>query len=159
MVILGLGIQATQWLLWQISGGGLQSQLRNGWQIETWILFTVSLPCWLYFALSESSSFKATPAKRWLGLQVVNLYHERISFTQALWRTILKILPWELTHITMLLPTPIWNETEPNFRIGFGVVYLLLILYIVPIFYTDRFRSLPDLWSGVEVYYRYGSQH
>lgn len=159
MLILALGVQVTQWSIWLVSNGALHRSLHSGWQMEAWLLLTVSLPCWLYFALSESSRFQATLAKRWLGLQVMNRQHQRLSFTQALWRTILNVLPWELTHVTLLLPTPIWYDAEPNFRLGIGVVYALLTLYIIPIFYTDRHQSLPDILSGTEVYYAYGSQH
>lgn len=152
MLILALAVQVTQWFIWWVSDGTLHRSLHDGWQMEGWLLLTVSLPCWLYFALSESSRLQATLAKRWLGLQVANLQHERLSFAQALWRTLLKVLPWELTHLTLLLPTPIWSDSEPNFRLGFGIVYALLLLYMIPIFYTDRCQSLPDRLSGTEVY-------
>lgn len=47
---------------------------------------------WLYFALSESSSWQATPGKLALGLLVVDQYGKRIGFGRATGRYFAKII-------------------------------------------------------------------
>jgi uncharacterized RDD family membrane protein YckC len=47
---------------------------------------------WLYYALMESSSYQATMGKRALGLRVVGLNGEPVSFGRASGRFFLKIL-------------------------------------------------------------------
>jgi hypothetical protein len=38
---------------------------------------------------------------------------------EALLHTIVKLLPWELTHRSLMIPTPLWSEgASPNLRLG-----------------------------------------
>jgi len=46
----------------------------------------------LYFSWFESSSYQATPGKMAVGMKVVDLNGERISFGKAIARNILKII-------------------------------------------------------------------
>ncbi|MBR4683006.1 MAG: RDD family protein [Elusimicrobiaceae bacterium] len=55
------------------------------------LLISVALP-WLYFALMESSSKQATLGKMAVGIKVVGLDGNRISFGRALGRTVAKIV-------------------------------------------------------------------
>lgn len=73
--------------------------------------FSLTLPIFLYFYLSEKSSYKATLGKRVMKLKVT-------SSTGSLFlRNFLKFLPWEIAHIGVYqvvfydqqqLDTPIW---------------------------------------------------
>ena len=60
-------------------------------------------------------------------------------------RTVIKLLPWEISHLTVNLPTSIMYEPEPQFRFGFVVVFALLVLYPALILLTRRRQSLHDL--------------
>jgi uncharacterized RDD family membrane protein YckC len=82
---------------------------RSGWRTEIYTLLTISLPAWLYFILMEISPWRATLGKRIFGLQAVSaLSKDRLSFGQSVLRTLIKLLPWELAHLTNNLPTPMW---------------------------------------------------
>ena len=140
-VLLAALVQVSQWALFTVAGGPIPSA-RSGFEIEAWVLLTISLPVWLYFSLSESIAGQ-TIGKRLMGLKVARVDGGRIVFGQALARTLLKLLPWELTHVTIFLPTPIF--AEPDFRWGFIVVYALLGAYVVVMFFSRRKQSLPDL--------------
>ncbi len=120
-------------------------ELVTGPQIETWVLLTVSLPVWAYFTLFESSGWQATPAKRLLGLRVTTLGGGRAGLGRALLRTALKLLPWELTHLTLLLPTPIWGAASAELRPGLFVVYGLLAVYLLCAALTPRRQAPHDL--------------
>jgi uncharacterized RDD family membrane protein YckC len=71
---------------------------------DPWFLFTNNSPQitalmmlflmgnWVYFALLESSSWRATVGKKILGLEVVDLQGKRLSFARASGRFFAKIL-------------------------------------------------------------------
>jgi uncharacterized RDD family membrane protein YckC len=132
-----------------LMGAGLPAA-ASGLQVEAWVLVTVSLPVWLYFIGLEHLT-GATLGKRLLGLRVERASGGRLSLGRAWLRTALKLLPWELTHITLLLPTPIWSAPNPGFRLGFIAVYALLGLYLAAAALTPRRQSLPDLAAGALV--------
>ena len=56
------------------------------------------LPVVLYFALLECSSWQASWGKRKMGLRVIDMHGIRLSFLRSLIRSLLKFVPWELTH-------------------------------------------------------------
>ena len=105
----------------------------------------VTLPVTIYFAISESSTQQATWGKKRLSLQVVGTKGERISFFRSFARTLLKFIPWELSH------TLIWNisfsseasSTMVNY--GFGLVYLLVGLNIASLIMTKEHQTIYDL--------------
>lgn len=130
----------------RVLGAGLPPTAL-GWQVEAWVLATVSLPVWLYFIAWEHSR-GATLGKRLLSLRVANARGGRLSLGQAALRTILKLLPWELTHLTLLLPSPMWSDPNPGFRFGLVAVYALLGLYLAVAALTPRRQAVHDLAAG-----------
>jgi hypothetical protein len=87
----------------------------------------------------------------WVLLRVERFQGGRVSWGQALARTLLKLLPWELTHMTLLLPAPIWADPQPGFRLGLVLVYGLLAAYLAAALLTPRRQTLPDLITGTVV--------
>jgi uncharacterized RDD family membrane protein YckC len=124
---------------------GSEDWFRSGWNTEVYTLLTMSLPACLYFALFEISAWQATPGKRLLGLKTLDLTtRNRISLLQAIMRTLLKLLPWEIAHLTNNLPTPMWYDPDPGFRIGFIVVPLLVVIDIILVLVTQNRQSFHD---------------
>jgi uncharacterized RDD family membrane protein YckC len=105
----------------------------------------VTLPITLYFALLESSAQQATWGKRKMGLRVVGSDDARLSFAHALGRTLLKFVPWELSH------TLIWQlrfaqpELEPLISAGFALVWLLVGANLISLWLSKRNQTLYDL--------------
>lgn len=131
---------------------GSDNWFMSGWNTEAYTLLTISLPIWLYFILSEVSRWQATIGKRFLKLQTVDVTTKsKISLGQAVVRTIFKLLPWEIAHFTNNIPTPMWYVSNPTFRVGFAIVPLLVILYIVLAYATQNKQSLHDLIAGTVV--------
>jgi uncharacterized RDD family membrane protein YckC len=130
--------------------------LQEGWQIELWVLLSISLPTWLYFAFAEQSPWQATLGKRLLGLQVMTVGGERLAFWRALLRTLIKLIPWELTHLTLLVPTPLWWDASPTLRPGLAIVYILLGVYLVTMWLNPRRQSIHDLIARSVVVRRAG---
>ena len=100
---------------------------------------------WLYFTLIEQSARQATFGKRLFHLQIAHVTGSRIGFWRALLRTVVKLLPWELTHVTLLIPVPMWWDPSPGFRVGLIVVYLLIGIYLGVMFLNRRRQSIHDL--------------
>jgi uncharacterized RDD family membrane protein YckC len=105
----------------------------------------VTLPVTLYFAVSESSPQRATWGKQRLKLKVGDRNGNRISVWRAFGRTLLKFVPWEISH------TLIWqiyfSQAAPSVWIsyGFALVYLLIGLNIVSLILTKTNQTLYDL--------------
>jgi uncharacterized RDD family membrane protein YckC len=125
--------------------------MENGFLFWLYVFSVVSIPFWLYYSLLESSMRQATFGMRLFGLQVADIEGKRISFGRALLRTIIKLLPFELNHLVLFLPTPIWSDPNPGFRIGFVIVNALIILYFATMFLTRRRQSIHDLAAGTIV--------
>jgi len=134
-----------QGILYLVGRGFPYRLLRTGAQIELWVFLSISLPVWLYFALAESSSRQATLGKRLLGLRVTNLHGDRIGFGRAILRTIIKLIPWELTHLSLMLPIPMWWDPQPRLRAGIVVVYAVIGIYLLAMFLNERRQSIHDL--------------
>lgn len=142
----------------------VRSRFDPGWMasaphFEGYILLTISLPVWCYFAFSEGSPWQATLGKRLLGLRVTGVGGDRPRIGRAFLRTAVKLLPWELSHLTIALPTPLlidpnsgaldWARGE--FRPGFIVVYALLGITLATLALTPRRRALHDLVADTVV--------
>ncbi len=131
---------------------GSENWFMSGWNTEAYTLLTISLPIWLYFILFEISSWQATVGKRFLKLQTVDVITKsKISLRQAIIRTIIKLFPWEIAHFTNNIPTPMWYASNATFRLGFAIVPLLVILYIVLAYVTQNKQSLHDLIARTAV--------
>lgn len=128
--------------------------MAGGFPLEIYTLLTISLPTWLYFAWCERSAWQATIGKRVLRLMVTDTQGDRIGFGRAMLRTVIKLLPWEISHLTVNLPTSMMFEPEPRFRFGFLVVFVLLIVYPALILLTRRRQSVHDLIAKTTVLQR-----
>ena len=105
----------------------------------------VTLPVTLYFAISEASLQQATWGKKRLGLRVVDDNERRISFGRSFVRTMLKFIPWELSHtlIWTLSFSPQSDSIYINY--GFGLVYGLVGLNIASLIMTKKQQTVYDL--------------
>lgn len=127
---------------------------RNPYLVEAWVLATVSLPTWAYFTLADSSRARGTLGKRLLGLCVVGRGGRRIGRRTALGRTALKLLPWELTHISIIVPNPLTlpgSEMAPSQLAGLVAANALIVAYVVGLVALGGTRALHDLPFGTRV--------
>ncbi len=112
--------------------GITEDWFRVGWNVQMYVWLTISLPTWLYFICSETSKYKTTIGKRIMGLKVLNtIPNSQISVLTGLKRTALKLLPWELIHIGLNLPEPIWFNEHAAFPIATLIGIILFIGYVL----------------------------
>lgn len=128
--------------------------VANGWLLELYILLTISLPIWLTFILAERSRWQATAGKRLLGLRVASPSGARPTTGQIVLRTAGKLLPWELGHLAVNVPTNPWLDAGALFSPWraalLGFVYLLLLAYLIAAIRQPQ-RTLYDRLAGTVV--------
>lgn len=78
-----------------VATDGNPQQPASPWIAQAIGFVTVTLPFTLYFALCESSRWRASIGKRALGLIAIRRSREKLSFARALLRNAIKFVPWE----------------------------------------------------------------
>ena len=120
-------------------------------QAQVLAFLLVTFPVTLYFSITESSPRQATWGKQRLGLRVTDQEGNRLRFPRALARTLLKFVPWEISH------TLIWQVSFSSganvavINYGFVLVYVLVGLNIVSLLMTKTHRTLYDFLAGTYV--------
>jgi len=105
----------------------------------------VTLPVALYFAIFESSRRQATWGKQRLKMKVADRKGNRISLPRSFGRTLLKFVPWEISH-TLIWQIYFSPQTESVWiNYGFILVYLLIGLNIASLLLTRTHQTLYDL--------------
>jgi hypothetical protein len=131
-------------------GDEWQSLFSNPWRADLVAFVTLIFPVITYFALMESSESGATWGKRRMRLRVVNLSGERLSRTQALIRSAVKLMPWQLAH-TCLFHIPGWPFAPENppilVIIGFTLVWIGIGFYVVTLAIGPS-RRTPYDWAA-----------
>jgi len=157
-------------ILYGVLAGGLQTLTRALFgvpdyarlaqmpvQLEGCVLLTISLPTWLYFIICDvicDVRGGSTLGKRVLGLRTTAVSGGPVSVGQAVARTALKLIPWELTHISVLVPNPMWNPgTTPALSqtVGLAAANLLMLVYLIVLALQGGRRSVHDLIAGTSV--------
>lgn len=109
----------------------------------------LTLPVWLYFALTEGSAWQASVGKKVRGLQVSQVdTGERLTWGQSLWRSGIKFLPWELAH-TFVWRIGVWPDGVTY--AGTSVALLLMVLFIAPLFFSPARQTVWDRVAGTAV--------
>lgn len=113
-------------------------------QVHMWVFGTASIPFLLYFALILRSSRQATVGIRLLKLKVFSIGGGRIGLGQALLRSAVMLIPFELNHAVMFHLAP-RDPPLPAFYVGLAAVWTLILVYIATIVLTRRCQSVHDL--------------
>jgi uncharacterized RDD family membrane protein YckC len=94
--------------------GANQWLFADRFRAQSVAVLLVMLTATLCFAISEASPQQATWRKRWFKLKITGFDGNRISFWKSLGRTLLKFVPWEISH------TLIWQIYFSPQRNPFG---------------------------------------
>jgi uncharacterized RDD family membrane protein YckC len=81
-----------------LANAGEPLRAKSAWHVQAIGFVTMTVPFTLYFALCESSRWRASIGKRVLGLTVFRRSGEQLSFARALLRNAIKFIPWECGH-------------------------------------------------------------
>lgn len=124
---------------------------QTGPEIWRTLLWNFSVPVWLYFILCDSSSRGATLGKRPFRLQVVGTDHRTISRSRALLRTAVKLLPWELVHISAFALSMDMSELSVWQMAGLIIANGLVIAYVVVLVVRRGQRTIHDFAAQTKV--------
>lgn len=136
------------------AGPGFRALFDDPNSAEITAFLLLVLPVLLYLTLCESSRWQATWGKRVVGLHVETDSGAHVSFPRALWRNVLKLIPWELTH-ACLWRIPGWPfapETPPLWvSVGLVLVWVIVAVYVVSLLLSRTGQTLYDRLAGVFV--------
>jgi uncharacterized RDD family membrane protein YckC len=147
LLLFAILAPAGQLILWLLGA----TPPRNGPAIERVILWNFSLPAWLYFIAGDQSALGATVGKRLLKIQVRTMSGERLSLGRALARTAVKLLPWELAHISAFALSTDLSQFRPVQIVGVAAANLLSVVYLGVAAATRGRRSIHDYAAGTLV--------
>ncbi len=117
------------------------------------ILWNFSLPSWIYFFWSDRSKNGKTVGKRLFKLKVKARTSERLGWGRALARTAIKLLPWEIIHISAFaLSKELGTFTHLQY-IGFMTGNTLAFAYFLTSALTQGKRTIYDLILGTEIHF------
>lgn len=115
------------------------------------LVLNFSLPTWAYFALGDHSRSGATFGKRMLSLRTEADVGGRVGVSQALGRTVVKMLPWEVAHASVFLFAPALGEYAIENWIGLAASYVLSFAYLIVAWRTQGHRSVHDFVASTSV--------
>lgn len=125
---------------------------NSGLNTELYVLATISLPVWVYFIYTDSQKSKGSFGKRLMNLSVRNsIDNERVTIGTSFKRTFLKLLPWEISHIGVVLPTPLWYVEKFEYRVFLLFGILVLVSYIISVLLNTDGKSIYDRLIGTKV--------
>ncbi|MDR7238157.1 RDD family protein [Neobacillus drentensis] len=114
----------------------------------------ITMPVYLYFAISEGLKLHATWGKRKMGIVVESVRGQPIGLGRSLFRSALKFAPWELAHFT------IWHivipSKYPDYLISLLLmtVYVLIFIYLISHLKSKNKQTVYDLIAGTVVRYK-----
>jgi len=149
-VLLASVLVSLQWTLYLVTGGFPFVRFDAGHEIELWVLLTFSLPVWGYFIWCEGKK-QQTAGKFFLRLKVVNAGGAKIRWRQAFLRTLIRLLPWELTHLIILVPEPWWTVEVPENEIWIWVPNVLMAASIAVLFVSKGKKGIHDFAAKTTV--------
>jgi uncharacterized RDD family membrane protein YckC len=124
---------------------------RTGPEIWRPIVWNFSVPVWIYFVAGDGSASGATLGKKLLKLQIRRLDNRRLSWARALGRTAVRLVPWELTHVSAFALSTGLDRISGAQAAGLGAANVLIVVYLGIAAATQGQRSLHDLVAGTLV--------
>jgi uncharacterized RDD family membrane protein YckC len=124
---------------------------QTGPEIWRTLLWNFSLPVWIYFTINESSAHGGTVGKRMPGLRVTGTEGAKLSLGWGLLRTAVKLLPWELVHLSAFALSGDMTVLTAVQTIGLTTANLLVLVYALLLLFTNGARSLHDFATGTKV--------
>jgi len=115
------------------------------------LVLNFSVPTWAYFALGDHSRSGATFGKQIFSLRTEAEGGGRVGASQALVRTAVKMLPWEVAHASLFLFAPALGTFAVGNWIGVGASYALSGAYLIMAWRTQWRRSVHDVVASTNV--------
>jgi uncharacterized RDD family membrane protein YckC len=153
-LLLAVVLAACQGILYGVNP--IISMTRSGQQptagqLHLWVFATVTFPSFLYFSLMLITTKRSTVGMRVLRVRVTDVNGGRIKFAQALLRSAVLLIPFELNHTVMFNLLPPGGPPPMAFWLGVVGVGTVIAVYVAAVLLTRRHQSLHDLIAGTVV--------
>lgn len=152
-LILFLLLAAPQFLIMTMTGRWFLDEESSNVVTWAWVGLSVTLPSLAYFTLCDGLRRGMTVGKRLMGIAVMRPDGASMGLKRALGRNIVKLIPWEATHIMIFFPEPFGDEDPSPGKVALMMIanVLLAAWLIVPLLDQPRFRSVHDRVAETEV--------
>jgi uncharacterized RDD family membrane protein YckC len=117
----------------------------TGFQIYIRIIISFSIPIWIYFIISDISKNGTTLGKKLMKLQVKTIDEKNLTIRNALIRTAIKLIPWELTHLTFFGLSGNWGDFSTIQIVLVIITYIMIFIYVYFMIRTKGKRGIHDL--------------
>ena len=135
-------------------GSDWSALVSTPWRKDLLAFFTTVLPVIAYFTWGERSVAGATWGKKRVGLRVVTLDGRRLDPGQALVRSAIKFLPWQMAHTALFhIPGfPMAPAEPPAWTVWIlGTMWVLVAAYLVGLTPLCGDRTIYDRLSSSQV--------
>jgi uncharacterized RDD family membrane protein YckC len=122
----------------------------TGIEIYIRIVLSFSIPIWIYFVFSDISQKGATFGKKLMKIGVKTVEGENLTIKSALLRTMVKLIPWELTHVTFFVLS-INGEFSLLQMVLVIIIYLLIFIYGYFMIRTKGRKGVHDLLAKTTI--------
>ncbi|MHA2338085.1 MAG: RDD family protein [Candidatus Hodarchaeales archaeon] len=122
----------------------------TGIEIYIRIVLSFSIPIWIYFVFSDISQKGATFGKKLMKIGVKTVEGENLTIKSALLRTLVKLIPWELTHITFFVLSKN-GEFSLLQMVLVIIIYLLIFIYGYFMIRTKGRKGVHDLLAKTTI--------
>lgn len=117
----------------------------TGNELHLWLFFTITVPVYVYFVTLFNTRAQATLGMRAVRLQIKAL--GRIGIGRAMLRALIMLIPWELTHIALCYPKPIWIDNQLQSPLLHAAIGLTALYWLFPML-NLRGKSVHDWFTG-----------
>lgn len=153
-IAFGLVMLLIQWLvLLRLRGdlGITDEWMHDPWHLLAYVWLSISLPVYLYFSLFDRTT-KGTPGRRIFSLSITRANGSgSVGFGRAFLRTWLKLLPWELAHLGVIFPEPLYFSEDGDIGIFTYIGLTLLLIYFIGVLASSKHQTLYDQLLGTVV--------
>lgn len=152
-LVLFAVLAAPQFAIMTLTGSWFLDQDSSPVASWAWVGISVTLPSLAYFVLSDHTPRGQTFGKQVMKIGVRSDDAFRLTWSQALVRNIVKLIPWELTHIMIFFPEPFSEDDPSSGKLALMMLSsIAFVLWLVaPFFDRPSFRALHDRVAGTRV--------
>ena len=140
-IVILFAVLGTLGFLIQLAIGYTPTTGPEIWRV---LVLNFSIPVWIYFWLSDASARGATVGKRLFGIRVV-ADGKGFGPGRAFARTAIKLLPWELAHLSAFALSSDLESLSVIQSVGLVTANLLMLFYLWLAFASQGRRSVHDV--------------
>lgn len=115
------------------------------------IIINFSIPFWIYSILNDFSKSGSSYGKKIMKIKVISSKNVRLNLFQAILRTAIKLIPWEMTHLTFFGLSETWGSFSIIQIVLVVIIYILIFMYIFIMIKTRGLKGIHDYISNTQV--------